>query len=158
MSSNAVDEYTSTIMRIYDSVASAYRTNEAVLEEVNGEINDLLHEIELGKPKNARDGYAVYKELREARQRRRKAKDENELLNELHTYLQSQAAFKNRITQIQGNARKLYTKQQGRVYTPRKRDDMTISGHVEPEVKSFESMIQDFKKIKVSNQGGKMRK
>lgn len=55
MSSNAVDEYTSTIMRIYDSVASAYRTNEAVLEEANGEINDLLHEIELGKPKNARE-------------------------------------------------------------------------------------------------------
>ena len=96
--------------------------------------------------------------MREARQRRRKAKDENELLNELYTYLQSQAAFKNRITQIQGNARKLYTKQQGRVYTPRKRDDMTISGHVEPEVRPFESMIQDFKKIKVSNQGGKMRK
>ena len=158
MSSNAVDEYTSTIMRIYDSVASAYRTNEAVLEETNGEINDLLHEIELGKPKNARDGYAVYKELREARQRRRKAKDENELLNELYTYLQSQSAFKNRLAQIQGNARKLYTKQQGRVYTPRKRDDITISGHVEPEVRPFEDMMQDFTKIKVSNQGGKMRK
>ena len=158
MSSNAVDEYTSTIMRIYDSVASAYRTNEAVLEETNGEINDLLHEIELGKPKNAREGYAVYKELREARRRRRKAKDENELLNELHTYLQSQAAFKNRITQIQGNARKLYAKQQGRVYTPRRRDDMTISGHVEQEVRPFEDMMQDFAKIKISSQGGKLRK
>ena len=158
MSSNIVDRYATTITQIYDSVTSAYRTNEAVLEETNGEINDLLHEIELGKPKNARDGYAVYKELREARQRRRKAKDENELLNELHAYLQSQAAFKNRITQIQGNARKLYTKQQGRVYTPRKRDDMTISGHVEPEVRPFEDMMQDFTKIKVSNQGGKMRK
>ena len=158
MSSNAVDEYTSTIMRIYDSVASAYRANEAVLEETNGEINDLLHEIELGKPKNAREGYVVYKELREARQRRRKAKDENELLNELHTYLQSQAAFKNRITQIQGNARKLYAKQQGRVYVPRKRNDMTISGHVEPEVRPFEDMMQDFAKIKISSQGGKLRK
>lgn len=157
MSSNIVDRYATTITQIYDSVASAYRANETELEQVNGEINDLLHEIELGKPKNAREGYVVYKELREARQRRHKAKDENELLNELYTYLQSQAAFRNRLTQIQGNARKLYTKQQGRVYTPRKRDDMTISGHVEPEIKSFESMIQDFKKIKVSSQGGKLR-
>ena len=158
MSSNIVDRYATTITQIYDSVASAYRTNEAVLEETNGEINDLLHEIELGKPKNAREGYVVYKELREARQRRRKAKDENELLNELHAYLQSQAAFKNRITQIQGNARKLYTKQQGRVDTPPKRDDMTISGHVEPEVRPFEDMMQDFAKIKISSQGGKLRK
>lgn len=158
MSSNIVDRYATTITQIYDSVASAYRANETELEQANGEINDLLHEIELGKPKNAREGYVIYKELREARQRRRKAKDENELLNELYTYLQSQAAFKNRITQIQGNARKLYTKQQGRVYTPRKRDDMTISGHVEPEAKPFEEMMQDFKKIKISSQGGKLRK
>ena len=93
MSSNIIDRYATTITQIYDSVASAYRANETELEQVNEEINDLLHEIELGKPKNAREGYAVYKELREARQRRRKAKDENELLNELHTYLQSQAAF-----------------------------------------------------------------
>ena len=100
----------------------------------------MLHEIELGKPKNAREGYVIYKELREARQRRRKAKEENELLNELYTYLQSQSAFKNRLTQIQGNARKLYNKQQERVYTPRRRDDMTISGHVEPEVKPFEEV------------------
>ena len=84
MSSNIVDRYATTITQIYDSVASAYRANEAVLEETNGEINDLLHEIELGKPQNAREGYVVYKELREARQRRRKAKDENELLNELN--------------------------------------------------------------------------
>ena len=140
MSSNIVDRYATTITQIYDSVASAYRANETELEQVNGEINDLLHEIELGKPKNAREGYVIYKELREARQRRRKAKEENELLNELYTYLQSQSAFKNRLTQIQGNARKLYTKQQGRVYTPRKRNDMTISGHVEPEVKPFEDV------------------
>ena len=158
MSSNIVDRYATTITQIYDSVASAYRANETELEQANGEINDLLHEIELGKPKNAREGYVIYKELREARQRRRKAKDENELLNELYTYLQSQAAFKNCITQIQGNARKLYAKQQGRVYTPRKRNDMTISGHVEPEVRPFEDMMQDFTKIKISSQGGKPRK
>ena len=70
----------------------------------------------------------------------------------------SQAAFKNCITQIQGNARKLYNKQQERVYVPRRRGDLTVIGHVEPEAKPFDSMIQDFQKIKVSSQGGKLRK
>lgn len=158
MSSNIVDRYATTITQIYDSVASAYRANETELEQANGEINDLLHEIELGKPKNAREGYVIYKELREARQRRRKAKEENELLNELYTYLQSQSAFKNRLTQIQGNARKLYNKQQERIYVPRRREDLTVIGHVAPEAKPFEEMMQDFKKIKVSSQGGKLRK
>lgn len=157
MSSNIVDRYATTITQIYDSVASAYRANETELEQVNGEINDLLHEIELGKPKNAREGYVIYKELREARQRRRKAKEENELLNELYTYLQSQSAFKNRLTQIQGNARKLYNKQQERVYVPRRRGDLAVIGHVEPEAKPFEEMMQDLKKTKISSQGGKLR-
>ena len=35
---------------------------------------------------------------------------------------------------------------------------MTISGHVEPEVRPFEDMMQDFAKIKISSQGGKLRK
>ena len=43
------------------------------------------------------------------------------------------------------------------MYTPRKRNDMTISGHVEPGVRPFEDVMQDFAKIKISSQGGKLR-
>ena len=63
----------------------------------------LEHEIELSNPKNARDGYKIYKEIREVRIRRRQAKNENELLKDLYDLLKEQSSQKirNKIQQIQ---------------------------------------------------------
>jgi hypothetical protein len=51
----------------------------------------------------------MYKTLRDARIRRRKAKEENELLREMYEFFQTQQAqtFKNQISKIQGNSKKL---------------------------------------------------
>ena len=63
----------------------------------------------MSSPKNARDGYKLYKELREIRIRRRVAKDENQILKDTYDYFKSQQgqAFKNKIQQLQGGAAKL---------------------------------------------------
>lgn len=158
MNNNIVERYASTFTQIFDSVMSNYKLNSDILEQTNGEINDLLHEIELSNPKNAREGYEVYKSLREARIRRRKAKEENELLKEMFEFLQSQSAFKNRITSIQGSAAKLYDAQQHRSYMPRERTDLTIVGKEDKPYKPFEEMLHDFSQTKIKNQGGKLRK
>jgi hypothetical protein len=63
----------------------------------------------------------MYKTLRDARIRRRKAKEENELLREMYEFFQTQQAqtFKNQISKIQGNSKKLYETQKARTYVPR---------------------------------------
>lgn len=155
---NIVEQYASTITQIYHSVASNYKLNQQILEQANGEINDLLHEIELANPKNAREGYVMYKSLRDARIRRRKAKEENELLQELYDFLQSQSAFRDRMTKIQGGAARLYETQSHRTYVPRQRTDLTIVGSEDKPYKPFEEMLRDFKETKVSMKGGKLRK
>ena len=59
------------------------RVNESYVYRLKDELKilelkeeDLLHEIELEDDKHARDGYKLYKELRELRRERRRIKDE----------------------------------------------------------------------------------
>lgn len=131
--------------------------NLEIIKNAEEEMNDLNHEIELSSPKNARDGYKSYKELREVRLKRRKAKDENELMEEFYKYLNQNSDFKNKLPQIQGSTRKLSDAQQKRTYIPRRRSDLTISNERCQAYKPFEEMISDFKQNKISAQNGKLR-
>lgn len=121
---------------------------------------DLEHEIELSAPKDMYKGYLVYKEVRDVRIKRRKAKEENELLKDMYDYLKSQQgqSFKNKIQSIQGASVKLRDAQEHRTYIPRQRSDLTITNHTSVAHKPFEEMLSDFNKIKVSTQNGKFRK
>jgi hypothetical protein len=105
-------------------------------------------------------GYKLYRQIRELRIERRRAKEEVELLKEIYEYFTSQQgqAFKNKLQQIQSNAAKLRDKQERRTYTPRSRTDLTIEGQTSTEQKSFEEMIDEFNKSKAYIKGGKLRK
>ena len=157
---NIINNYSSTIISIFQNVIKTYENNIEVIKQTEGELTDIEHEIELSNPKNARDGYKLYKELREIRIRRRVAKDENQILKDTYEYFKSQQgqAFKNKIQQLQSNAAKLCETQEHRTYTPRQRDDLTCTNQTSTAHRPFEEMLKEFKETKVSSQKGKLRK
>ena len=158
--SNIVNNYSTVIIDIFKDVVNNYERNLEIIKQTEGELLDLEHEIELSEPKNARDGYKIYKELRDVRIRSRQAKNENELLKEMYEYITSQSGqeFKSRMQKIQGHSINVCNKQDNRVYSPRQRNDLTITNETAYAVKPFEELLRDFNKTKVTMQSGKMRK
>lgn len=157
---NIVNNYSSTIVTIFQDVIRTYERNIEIIKQTEGELTDLEHEIELSNPKNARDGYKIYKEMREIRMRRRTAKDENQILQDMYDYFigQTAQAFKNKLQQIQGTAAKIEKSQSCRVYVPRQRNDLSITDKTCDTVKPFEDMMKEFKETKISIKNGKLRK
>ena len=158
--SNIINNYASTIVQIYQDVIGNYERNVDLIKQIEGELNDLNHEIELSSPKNARDGYKMYKEIRELRIKRRQAKEENELMKDMYEYLKGQNAqnFKNKIQQLQGSSMKVREAQEHRIYTPRQRNDLTITNKTSTAYKPFQEMLDEFNKTKISVKNGKLRK
>ena len=157
---NVVNNYSSTIITIYQNVIRDYERDMDDIKRIEEELNDLNHEIELGSPKNMYQGYLLYKQIRELRIERRRCKEEVELLKDLYEHLKSQQgqAFKSKIQQIQSSAAKLREIQEHRVYTPRQRGDLTCTNQTSTAHKPFEEMLKEFNQTKVSMQGGKLRK
>lgn len=157
---NIINNYSTTIVSIFQDVINNYERNLEIIKQAEEELMDLEHEIELSAPKDMYKGYLVYKEVRDVRIKRRKAKEENELLKDMYDYLKSQQgqSFKNKSQSIQGASVKLRDAQEHRTYIPRQRSDLTITNHTSVAHKPFEEMLSDFNKIKVSTQNGKFRK
>ena len=157
---NIINNYSTTIVSIFQDVINNYERNLEIIKQAEEELIDLEHEIELSAPKDMYKGYLVYKEVRDVRIKRRKAKEENELLKDMYDYLKSQQgqSFKNKIQSIQGASVKLRDAQEHRTYIPKQRSDLTITNHTSVAHKPFEEMLSDFNKIKVSTQNGKFRK
>lgn len=157
---NIIERYSTTVVSIFQEVINNYERNLDIIKQAEEELTDLEHEIELSAPKDMYKGYLAYKEIRNVRIRRRKAKEENELLKDMYEYFKGQNAqsFKNKIQQIQGNSVKLRDVQEHRTYIPRQRNDLTITNHTSVAHKPFQEMLDDFNKIKVSTQNGKLRK
>jgi hypothetical protein len=160
MSNNIVNNYASTIMTIFTDVVKNYERNLEIIKQAEDELNDLYHECELADPKDMYNGWKMYRAIRDTRIRRRRAKEENEILKDMYEYFNSQSgqAFKTRIQSIQGNAVKLQTTQESRTYQPRQRNDLTITDKHSSAHKPFEQMLADFNKNKPYMQGGKLRK
>lgn len=159
-STNIINNYASNIIQIWTDVIRQYESNQAIIKQTEGELNDLYHEIELGKAQDMYHGYLLYKAVKELRMKRRKAKDENELLAEFYDYAKSATGqqVKGKIQSIQGNSVKVYEAQSRRTYQPRQRSDLTITGKTCETNRPFEELLKDFKKNKVTMQGGKLRK
>lgn len=157
---NIVNNYSSTIVTIYQDVTKNYERNDEIIKQSEEELNDLYHEIELSNPKDMYQGWKMYKAIRDVRIRRRKAKEENELLRDMYEYLNGQAgqAFKSRVQSIQSSAAKIQSAQESRTYQPRQRNDLTITNKHSTATKPFEEMLADFNKSKAYMQGGKLRK
>ena len=160
MSNNIVNNYSSTIVTIFQDVIRTYENNLDIIRQTEETLNDLNHEAELSENKDMYRGYLLYKEIRDVRRKRRLAKDENLLLKDLYDYLSTQQgqAFKNKIRDIQGRSAKVYEAQQHRTYKPRQKSDMTITEKHAEVVKPFEQLLDEFKKTKIEIKNGKLRK
>lgn len=157
---NIINNYSSTIVTIFQDVVKNYEHNLEVIKQCEESINDVNHEIELSDDKDLYKGYLMYKEIRELRRVRRQAKQENELMKDTYDYFMSPQgqAFKNKVRQLQGDARKIEDAQQKRTYVPRQKKDLTIVDRTCETKPTFEKMLADFKKDKVSMKNGKLRK
>lgn len=157
---NIVNNYSSTIITIYQNVVQNYERNLEIIKQTEDELNDLYHEAELSSPKDMYKGYLVYKAIRDTRIRRRTAKEENELLSDMYDYLKSPAgqSFKSKIQSIQGGSVKLRAAQESRTYQPRQRNDLTITNKHSSANKPFEEMLAEINRNKPYMQGGKVRK
>lgn len=157
---NIIERYSTTVVSIFQEVINNYERNLDIIKQTEDELNDLNHEIELSAPKDMYKGYLMYKEVRDLRIKRRKAKEENELLKDMYDYLKGQNAqnFKNKIQQIQGSSVKVREAQEHRTYVPRQRNDLAITNQTSTAHKPFQEMLDDFNKIKISSQNGKLRK
>ena len=160
MANNIVNNYSTTIVTIYQDVKKNYERNLEIIKQTEDELNDLYHEAELSEPKDMYKGYLVYKAIRDTRIRRRTAKEENELLQDMYDYLMSPAgqSFKSKIQSVQGASVKLRATQESRIYQPRQRNDLTITDKHSTANKPFEQMLADFNKDKAYMKGGKLRK
>lgn len=157
---NIVVEYSTNIIDIFNDVVKRYQTNLEIIKQTEDEINDINHEIELSSPKDMYHGYLLYKTLRDLRVKRRKAKDENDILYEMYCYITSQNGIevKTKMQKIQGHAVETERKLNNRSYCPRQRSDLTITDVSPVSNKPFEQLMREFKETKVTTKNGKLRK
>jgi hypothetical protein len=148
------------MVTITTDIIKNYERNTENIKRIEDELNDIMHEVELSKPKDLYHGWIMYKTIRDLRIERRRCKEENELMKDMYEYFKSQQgqAFKTNIQQIQGSAAKLREVQEHRTYKPRQRDDLTCTGETSTAHKPFEEMLREFKQTKITTQGGKLRK
>lgn len=157
---NIMNNYCSTIITIYQNVIQNYERDLDDIKRIEGELNDIMHEIELTNSKDMYHGYLLYKQIRELRIERRRCKEEVELLKDTYDYFKSQQgqAFKNKIQQLQGGAAKLREAQEHRTYTPRQRNDLTCTDQTSTAHKPFQEMLNEFNRDKAYIKNGKLRK
>ena len=160
MANNIVNNYSSSIVTMFKEVVKTYEMNLDIIKQTEEELNDLYHEAELAKPKDMYHGYLLYVAIREARIRRRTAKEENEMLKDMYDFFQSQQgqAFKSRIQSIQGASVKIRATQEARTYTPRQRNDLTCTDKHSTANRPFEVLLDEFKQTKITTKNGKLRK
>ena len=107
-----------TIADIMNRVIVDYELNEQVIRDTEGELMDLEHEIELSEARNAAEGYKLYKDLRDTRIRRRKAKNENAVMKELYQYFKSNDNFKRGLKNVRSQVIQAYNTVENQEYKP----------------------------------------
>lgn len=112
-------------------------SNKARIFEIEDEINDLEHYMEIGNFKNVPDGYRLYRKLAELRRERRACKNENDLLVPIWEHFHATEVL-NKLAMVQGECSKLHEMIDNRTYTVR--TDI-LDELMTPEEKGFDEMI-----------------
>lgn len=126
----AAKEHISTLVKTLADIKRTYEYNSSLIETKDKETQDLLHEIELSKF-DYRRGNKLVRTLKAVRQDRRRAMDENAALKPLYEYFEGKLIYKD-LQRLQQDISKEISKLGSRTYTPRVRDDLTITS-IKPE-------------------------
>ena len=111
---------------LIDYVETKYSFICDEISNADKEEQDLLHEIEF-MPFSSHESYILAKKLREVRQRRRKFKEEKEVLSSLHDWLDKNKQIKMSIFKTWRTMKETKERQGNRVYTPRIRTDIKLA-------------------------------
>ena len=137
-------DFTKPETTLHDFVSSVkdmlarYEGNKTRIFEIEAELNDLEHYMEIGSFKNVPDGYKLYRKLAELRRERRACKNENDLLQPIYEHFHATEVL-NRLTIVQGEVTKCKDAIDARVYTVR--TDI-LDEYLNPPVK-VEVMTED---------------
>jgi hypothetical protein len=113
-----------SVREVFVNYPKRYAHNEELLRNVDMEIQDILHAIELSNF-NASGGYRLSKELQKARQERRRIKEELEMMEPIiKDFLSFVKPTEKNISITMGNIRKAATRQSNRCYSMRTRKDL----------------------------------
>lgn len=97
---------------------SRYEQNSSRLSELDQQMQDLLHYIELSGDKNANAGYKLYKQIAIVRRERRACKNEMDLLQPVYDAFQDDVLL-NKLYDIQAKCRNAKRQIDNRAYTVR---------------------------------------
>lgn len=92
-----------------------YDGDKARLIEIEAELQDLMHYVEISSYKRVADGYKLYRKIAELRRERRACKNEIDLLWPIYEYFHATEVL-NRLTTVQGNVSKAKEAIDQRVY------------------------------------------
>lgn len=100
--------------RIKDMV-NRYDGNKFRLQQIEAELEDLLHYIEISGNKPVSDGYKLYRKIAELRRERRACKNENDLLWPVYSHFHATQVLP-KLEMVQGECSKVKEAVDGRVY------------------------------------------
>ncbi len=109
----------SSILQTFRDCKENTRIAEADLCEVEGELQDVLHKLELDSGLTYKDMAALGKRISELRKRRRIAKDRIELQAPIVAYIAKNQQLINGLSIVLGEMRKVENRHKNRTYTPR---------------------------------------
>lgn len=105
-----------------------YESNKQEIEHCEKEIIDIEHVIELTHF-NAAKGFNLAKEIQRVRGRRRRLKDQNELLSPLVELAGRMKTFQHDVNKVLGDVRKVKQRHECRSYKMRVREDLQSEIH-----------------------------
>ena len=99
-------------------MVSRYEDNKARVAEIEQELVDLEHYIEIASYQNLPNGYRLYRKLAELRRERRACKSENDLLQPVYDYFHATEVLP-RLSILQGDCAKAKSAIDSRTYRTR---------------------------------------
>ena len=100
------------------AMVSRYEFNKNRVIEIENELNDICHYMEISSYKNVPEGYRLYRKLAELRRERRACKNENDLLQPVYQYFHATEVL-NKLTTVQGEVAKAKSAIDARTYLVR---------------------------------------
>lgn len=112
------EEEIKDFVRDIKGMVARFNDNKLRIFQIEEELNDLEHYMEIGKFKNVPEGYKLYRKLAELRRERRACKNENELLKPVYEHFYATEVL-NKLTAVQGECSKVKSTIDARTYTVR---------------------------------------
>jgi hypothetical protein len=117
-----IDKCIGDFVRFIDEVRASNEYCEGELNRVLGLLQDLVHDAELGEKKDRTEAGRFYREVRDARQLRRRLLNEQEQLKPVLSWIEQNPQIKGSLTKLQGAVRAISSAQTLRKYGKRSGD------------------------------------